>query len=64
MAKKNSGFMWECECGNIEYGEYSPEDCKKCDAVNSFTRVPEDQIEEKENALFVGNKEGLEDDES
>ncbi len=41
--------MWECECGHLEYGKNPPEECDKCWQINSFTKVPEDLREEKEN---------------
>ncbi|MBU0761135.1 MAG: hypothetical protein KJ600_04290 [Nanoarchaeota archaeon] len=42
------GFMWECECGNVEYGQYPPQECEECQAIESFAKVPEDMIEKKE----------------
>ncbi|MFH1422268.1 MAG: hypothetical protein ABIH42_06100 [Planctomycetota bacterium] len=45
---KKSGFMWECECGNIEYGEYPPKECGRCKGIESFLKVPEDLVEERE----------------
>lgn len=45
---KESGFMWECECGHIAYGAYPPRECEECDAIESFSKVPEDQVEERE----------------
>jgi len=50
---KPSGFVWECECGQIEYGEYPPEECNGCQGVESFSKIPEDMIEDKvkENVL-------------
>ena len=58
MAKK-TGFVWECECGNIEYGQYPPQECKKCDAPDSFVKVPEEEVEEREaeNVLSVTQEE-------
>lgn len=40
-------MMWECECGHIDYGEVPPQDCQKCLRIDSFSKVPEDQISEK-----------------
>lgn len=45
---KNEAFMWECECGRIDYGEYPPEECSECQAVGLFTKVPDDLREKKE----------------
>lgn len=42
-----AGFMWECECGNIEYGETPPEECKKCHRLNSFIKLPEEIVDER-----------------
>lgn len=39
--------MWECECGNIEYGKHPPEECEKCWTMNNFAKVPEDLVDEK-----------------
>lgn len=61
MAKK--GQVWECECGNIEYGAYPPEECSQCDALDSFIKVPEDEIEEREAENVLAKSKGEEDDE-
>jgi len=42
------GIVWECECGNIEYGAYPPAECSECEAVDSFIKGPDDEIEERE----------------
>lgn len=41
------GFVWECECGHLEYGEKSPEECPKCHKINSFTKLPEEIVDER-----------------
>lgn len=56
-----SGFMWECDCGRVDYGEYPPQECSKCNGIDSFLKVPEDLIEERE-AKAVLSAQG-EDDE-
>ncbi len=38
------GFVWEC--GHKEYGEHPPEECPKCYNINSFTKLPEDIVDE------------------
>lgn len=38
---------WECECGNVEYGEVAPEECEKCFGINSFAQLPDELIEER-----------------
>ncbi|MBI2452601.1 hypothetical protein HYV50_06030 [Candidatus Pacearchaeota archaeon] len=43
-----AGFMWECACGQLEHGEDSPEECMKCGKINSFVKLPEELIEERE----------------
>jgi hypothetical protein len=50
-----SGFVWQCDCGHIEYGDYPPEECASCDSLDSFMKVPEDEIQEKveENVLSM-----------
>ncbi len=62
MAK--SGFVWECECGHIDYGEYPPQECPDCSAIESFAKVPEDKIEEleAENVLKLSQEEKLGDE--
>lgn len=46
MAKK--GFAWECECGKIEYGLYPPAECVECQGIDSYTKIPDDELEERE----------------
>lgn len=41
-------FAWECECGHIEYSNIIPSDCPKCLAIDSFTQLPEEIINERE----------------
>jgi hypothetical protein len=55
----HKGFVWECECGNIEYGEYPPQECSECEAIDSFIKVPEDLVEEREaeNVLSLKSEE-------
>jgi len=48
MKSKASDSVWQCKCGNIDYGEFPPEDCSKCLRVNKFKKIPEDQIEDAE----------------
>ena len=60
---KNSGFVWECKCGNIAYGTTPPEECEKCDSLGKFVRIPEDMVEEKEaEAILSLQLEGEEDE--
>jgi len=42
----DAGFAWQCECGQIEYGEEPPEECQNCYKINSFTKMPEEIINE------------------
>ncbi len=37
-----AGYVWECECGFIHYGEDAPEECPKCGRIERFTRLPEE----------------------
>ena len=53
MAK---GFLWECECGHVEYGVNPPVECKKCSAVSSFISVPDELAEEKEEEHILSSK--------
>lgn len=61
MAK---GFAWECECGHIEFGNYPPEECSQCQGIDSFLKVPEDEIEDRvaENVLAQRPEEEDEDE--
>ncbi len=43
----DAGYAWECECGYIEYGEDSPEECPKCHAIDSFLKIPEEIVDER-----------------
>ncbi len=49
MAK--TGFMFECSCGEIVYGEEAPEECPKCGALNEFVQLPEEIAEEREEDM-------------
>lgn len=44
--------VWQCDCGNIEHGEFPPEECEKCWKRNSFAEVPEEMKEELENLII------------
>ncbi len=43
-----AGFMWECECGHIEYKNTAPNECPKCGKIKSFVKVPEEIADERE----------------
>ena len=49
---KKTGFMWECICGNIVYGDKTPFECKKCLKIDNFTQVPHELVEEREKDLL------------
>lgn len=65
-----SGFAWECdECNHVDYGEYPPKDCPKCQALESFNKLSEEANEKREGEILremrTESKEGetyLEDD--
>ena len=57
------GFMWECECGQIEYGKNPPEECSKCSGISTYERVPEELIAEKEEEHILSQKFEEEEDE-
>ena len=44
-----AGYVWEFECGHTELGDNPPEGCEKCHRVNSFTQLPEEIADEREN---------------
>lgn len=48
----DAGFAWECDCGAMEYGEYPPQECPKCNALDSFAKLPEDMVKEREEELI------------
>ena len=54
---KNSGFMWECICGNIVYSNKTPFECKKCLKIDNFTQVPQELREERERDLLGDENE-------
>lgn len=37
-----AGFMWECSCGHVEYGEMMPEECSACYKIDGFIKIPEE----------------------
>ena len=55
--------VWRCVCGNIEHGEFPPEDCPKCLRVNKFKPVPEDLVEEMEAEEILSSREDAEEEE-
>jgi hypothetical protein len=59
------GFSWECECGTIEYGEYPPKECKDCQGIESFVKIPDEIAEQMEakKILSVSSEEGEGEDE-
>lgn len=42
-----AGFRWECECGHTAYGEEAPEECPKCNKIDSFIKLPEEIVDER-----------------
>ena len=47
-----SGFMWECDCGRIEYGEHPPEECPDCFKLDSFIKLPGELAAEREKDML------------
>lgn len=58
-----SNFIWQCECGHIEYEDFHPEDCPKCLSIGKFKKVPEDMIEESEAEHILSHNPEEEEDE-
>jgi len=56
------GYMWECECGHTDYGQYPPQECSECQAIESFARVPEDMREKRETEKVLSLKPEEEDE--
>ena len=48
-----AGFMWECKCGYVDCGEEEPEECPDCMGLDSFTKLPEELIDEREKDMSV-----------
>ena len=46
--KTYTGFAWECSCGHLVYSEFEPEECLKCGALDSFIKLPEELLAERE----------------
>lgn len=46
-----AGYMWQCQCTHITYGEEAPEECIKCGRMDSFIRLPEELAAEREKDL-------------
>ena len=46
-----AGFVWECKCGYLENGEEAPEECPDCFKLDSFTKLPEELILEREKDM-------------
>lgn len=49
----HSGFVWECSCGHIEYGEEMPEECPECFRLESFAQLPQEIVEEREKDMSL-----------
>ena len=45
------GFMWQCSCGHVEYSDENPEECNQCGQMDSFVKLPEEIVEEREKEL-------------
>ena len=43
-----AGYVWECECGHIEYGDIAPDECPKCHRIDSFVKLPEEIVDERD----------------
>jgi hypothetical protein len=41
-------IAWECECGEIKYGAFPPQECGTCGESNSYIEVPDDHMIERE----------------
>lgn len=47
-----AGFMWECSCGFTDYSEEEIDECSQCGKVNSFIKMPEEIVEEREREMI------------
>ncbi len=54
--------MWECECGNTEYGENPPLRCRECSLVGSFLKLSDEEAEEREAENILSAKGGEDED--
>ena len=57
---KEMEFMWECKCGHVESGKEMPDECLKCAGIESFTRVPQGLVRERQN--MQGELEEIDED--
>jgi len=44
--------IWKCECGNIQYAEYPPDECSKCWDINSFLQITGEELEDQEQDIL------------
>ncbi|MAG07414.1 hypothetical protein CMI46_01200 [Candidatus Pacearchaeota archaeon] len=51
------GKMFECACGEVEYGEEAPEECSACGKLDGFIEMPEEIIKEREADMMINEEE-------
>lgn len=51
-------FLWECECGHVEYGETPPQVCKECLSIETFDKVPKELIGKKDKQKVFADVKG------
>ena len=56
-------FSWECECGNIEHGSYPPKECKDCQSIGTFVKIPDEIAEQMEAKKILSASMDEEDEE-
>ncbi len=61
MKSMKNNFAWQCKCGHIEYHEILPDDCPKCYRVRSFSKLPEDMLEEAAAEEILSSSKGGDD---
>lgn len=45
-------IMWGCSCGHVFYGEEPPEECEKCNLLDSFMIMPEEIVKLRESEML------------
>lgn len=61
MMGKDLKTLWECaDCKNVEYGDFPPEECRKCWKANSFVEVSEEMAEQMKDKVldFIRKDDG------
>ena len=50
----DEGIMWECECGHVESGGEAPSECSECLKLDSFMKLPEEIVKDRDGSIEEG----------